>query len=41
MYIIEGFIKGKYPPTDCSLIDFDPDPEYYKQWWENLNNDRK
>jgi antitoxin component YwqK of YwqJK toxin-antitoxin module len=37
MFLLEGFIKGKYPPTECSVIDFYPDPEYYKKWWNEYD----
>ncbi|MBT3756454.1 MAG: hypothetical protein HOD64_05140 [Candidatus Cloacimonetes bacterium] len=34
MYMIQGFIDGKYPPTECSVTDFNPKVKYYKKWWE-------
>lgn len=41
MYLIEGFIQGKYPPTESSITDFDPDPKYYKKWWKKYRRSLK
>lgn len=34
MYMIEGLIQGVYPPTESSFSDFEPEPEYYRKWWD-------
>jgi antitoxin component YwqK of YwqJK toxin-antitoxin module len=34
MFILQGFIDGKYPPTECSVTDFNPKVKYYKKWWK-------
>ncbi len=33
MYLIEGFIMKKYPPTISSVYDFKPNPISYRRWW--------
>ncbi len=39
MYMLQGFIDGKYPPTECSVTDFNPKVKYYKKWWQKYQND--
>ncbi|MCX5666963.1 MAG: hypothetical protein NTY34_01435 [Candidatus Omnitrophica bacterium] len=34
MFLIEGYRKGAYPPTLCSIYDFKGDPDEYKRWWD-------
>ncbi len=41
MYMLQGFIDGKYPPTECSVTDFNPKVKYYKKWWQKYQNDLK
>jgi len=33
MFLMEGYRKGSYPPTLCSVYDFKGDPNEYKKWW--------
>ena len=34
MFLIEGYRKGAYPPTLCSIYDFKGDPDECKRWWD-------
>lgn len=36
MFLVEGFRSKKYPPTQCSVYDFKPDPVAYTKWWIEL-----
>lgn len=33
MYMLQGFIDGKYPPSECSVTDFNPKVKHYQEWW--------
>jgi len=34
MFLIEGFRKGVYPPSLCSVSNFKADAQEYGTWWE-------